>query len=44
MNVPFDVVDRDQRQIASEAKRFGIGDADEERSNQARAFGDGDGG
>ena len=44
VNVPFDVVDRDQRQIAGEAKRLGVGDADEQRSDQARAFGNGDGG
>jgi hypothetical protein len=44
VDVAFDVVDGDERQIASEAERLRIGDADQQRTDQAGAFGDGDGG
>ncbi len=45
----FDVVHGDERQIAgrhfvSKAERFGVSDADQQRTNQTGTFGDGDGG
>lgn len=43
MNVAFKVVDGDERKILRVGQRFGIGDADEQRSGKARAGGDGDG-
>ena len=35
---------RDERQVAGKAERLGVSDADEQRADQAGAFGDGDGG
>ncbi len=44
VDVAFDMVDGDERQIAGKAQGLGVGDADQERANQAGACGDGDGG
>ena len=42
MDVPFDVVHGDERYLLSETECFGIGDADEQRADEARARGDSD--
>ena len=39
----FEVVDGDEREIVGEGESFGVGDADEQRSGEAGAAGDGDG-
>jgi hypothetical protein len=41
--VTVQVADGDQRQAACEGERLGGGEADQQRSDQARALGDGDG-
>ena len=38
MNMAFDMVHGDERQVASEAERFGIRDADQQRADQARGL------
>ena len=43
MDVAFEMVDCDQRQILREGERFGVSDADQQRPCQARARGDSDG-
>jgi len=42
MNVPFQMVDRDQRLVGSEGQRLGIAESYQERSGQSRSLGDGD--
>ena len=43
MNVAFEVVDGDERQFLGEGESFGVGDADQKRSGETGAGGDGDG-
>ena len=42
MNVTFEMINRNQRLFQRERQRFGVADADQERSGKARALGDGD--
>ena len=42
MNVALDMVDRDEREAAGERESFGIGDADQQRTDQTGTFRDGD--
>jgi len=44
VDVAFEVVDGDQREVCAEGEGLCEGDADEESAGQAGAFGDGDGG
>ncbi len=43
MDVTFQVVDGDERLAEPECQRLGEGDADQQRSSEAGARGDGDG-
>ena len=43
MNMSFDVVDADQRNIAGERQGFGVSDAHQQRTNQSWPGGYGDG-
>ena len=43
MNVPFDVIDRDQRQPLRNRQSLGVGHAHQQRADQSRALGHGDG-
>lgn len=43
VDVAFEVIDCDERQVLGEGERLGIGDADEECSGKTGAGGDGDG-
>ena len=43
VDVAFEVVDGDERLAEAEGQGFGVGDADEQRADEAGAFGDGDG-
>ena len=42
MDVAFKMVDGDEGQVGGEGKRFGVGDAHQKRSGEARAAGNGD--
>jgi poly(A) polymerase len=42
VDVAFEVVDGDQRLVEAEGEGFSVGDADQQCTGQARAFGDGD--
>ena len=44
VDVAFEVVDGDEREVGSEGERLGKADADKQGSGEAWAFGDGDGG
>ena len=43
MDVAFEMVDGDEREVGAEGQGLGEGDADEQGSGEAGAFGDGDG-
>ncbi len=42
VHVPFDVIDADERNAAREGKRFGVGQAHQQRAHQPGPDGDGD--
>ncbi len=42
MDVPLDVIHGDQRDPTRERQRLGVGNADQQRSDQSRSFGNGD--
>jgi S-adenosylmethionine:tRNA ribosyltransferase-isomerase len=44
VDMAFDMVDADERQVAGKAERLRVGDADQQRAYQAGTFGDRDGG
>jgi hypothetical protein len=44
MDVPFDVMDGNERDLAGEAECFGVGDADEQRTDKSGTGSDGDSG
>ena len=43
VDVAFEVIDADERNVEAEGEGLGVGDADEQRAGEAGAFGDGDG-
>ncbi len=43
MDVAFDVIDGDQRDVATEGEGLGVGDADQQRADEAGAWSHGDG-
>jgi len=43
VDVAFEVVDADEREVGAEGEGLGEGDADQQRSGEAGTFGDGDG-
>jgi hypothetical protein len=43
MDVPLQMIHRDQRQPGGEGQGLGVGNADQQRAGQARAAGYGDG-
>ena|SRR5438067_5838372 len=42
MDVAFDVIDSDEREMPGETERLGVGDANEKRADEARTSGDRD--
>lgn len=44
VNVTFDVIDSDERQVAGKTERLGVGDTNEQGTDEAGSLGDGDGG